>query len=172
MKRLLLLRHAKSRWDEPRLDDFDRPLAPRGIAAAPRVAREMHRLGLLPDLVLCSTATRAVETWHLVARELPGERPVERLRDLYMASPAALLKRFRQAPDEADCLLAVGHNPGLEALALRLATPGSDREALARLRQKFPTAALTVFEVAAGSWADLGDGTARLTAFIRPRELE
>lgn len=170
MPELLLLRHAKSGWDDPSLGDFERPLAPRGRRAAPVMARYMRERCLLPDLVLCSTAARACETWELVQPELGVDPPVRLLQALYLAGPARLLAVLtRVAPDTGRVLL-IGHNPGLESLAARLARSGRPED-LRALEEKFPTAALAriAFD---GPWADLAESGGTLAGFVQPRDLE
>lgn len=170
MKRLLLLRHAKSTWDDPSLDDFERPLAPRGRRAAPQMAAVLVERGWAPDAALVSPAARTRETWALVAAALPAPPEPVFPRALYLASAAVLLDALRHAPAAADSLLLLGHNPGLERLAALLAGPGSDPDALGALRAKFPTAGLAVLETE-GGWASLEEGGARLAAFLTPRGL-
>ena len=169
-KTLLLLRHAKSSWDEPGLADFDRPLARRGREAAPRIGREMAKRSWLPDRALVSTARRTRQTWELAAAELPGEVPVSFEDSIYEAPAARILAAIRETPETAATLVVVGHNPGLEDLAVLLASPDSDREALARIGKKFPTAGLARFPFD-GEWTGIGRGGARLTEFMTPREL-
>ncbi len=169
MRELLLLRHAKSSWDDATLDDADRPLAARGRKAAPVMARAMSRHGWVPELALVSPALRTRQTWALVAAELP--RPVEtRLApEIYEAEPESILDAIRSVPPAIRRLVVVGHNPGLEHLAESLAGPDSDAGALARLRTKFPTSALARFEIGA-DWSALTPGAARLVGFFTPRE--
>lgn len=169
MKRLLLLRHAKSAWDDPSQGDFDRPLAPRGRKAAPQMAAALVARGWAPEAALVSPAARTRETWALVAGVLPEAPEPAFPQALYLASAAVLLDALRRAP-AADSLLLLGHNPGLERLAALLAGPGSDPAALAALRAKFPTAGLAVLETD-DDWAFLVEGGARLVAFLTPREL-
>jgi len=169
MRTLYLLRHAKSSWASPLLDDFERPLNKRGREAAPQVGRLLRRRGLLPDLVLCSAARRAMETWELAGHAIGRNLPVKVYRGLYLASAAKILDIIRRASDETGSLLVVGHNPGMERCALQLAGPGSDPEALADLQAKYPTAAVSVLEVDAERWRDLDFGAARLTGFLKPR---
>lgn len=166
MKTLCLLRHAKSSWDDPALDDFDRPLAERGLKAAPRIGRLMAKRGWQPDLALVSPAARARETWRLVSAELPA--PVETRFEpaIYMAATDDIMALLRALPDVASSVILVGHNPGLEQSAVLLAGPDSDPEALARMAEKFPTAALARFDVTA-----IEPGGATLTAFVRPGDL-
>lgn len=171
MKQLLLLRHAKSSWDDPALADFDRPLAPRGLKAAPRMGRELAKRDWLPNLALVSPALRTRETWRLVSAELPARVPVEFAEGLFEATAGDILAEVQQAMASAGCLLVLGHNPGLEDLARRLAGPRSDAGTLRKLEEKFPTGALARFVVDDG-WADLAFGTARLTHCIRPKDLD
>lgn len=169
MPELLLLRHAKSSWDDPALDDFDRPLGPRGRRAAPVMGRHLRERGLVPDRVLCSAAARARETWARAAPELGTEPPVTYLRTLYLASPARLLSVLARVAPGTGRVLLVGHNPGLEGLAQRLARSG-DAESLDRLSEKFPTAALARITFA-GPWADLARSGGTLVGFVRPKDL-
>jgi len=167
MKTLILLRHAKSDWSEPGLADHDRPLAPRGREAAPRMGAWLKAHGPMPELVLCSTATRARETLAL-ALEALGAAPETRFdRGLYLVGAPGVLSRLRRAPDEAATVMVVGHNPDLEQLARRLARTG-DAAALARLEEKYPTAGLAVIELPVERWAEAG-GSGRLLAFETPK---
>lgn len=170
-KTILLLRHAKSSWSSPGLQDFDRPLNQRGREAAPRMGRYMKEQGLVPDVVLCSAACRALQTWELVAESLDADCQVKQLRGLYLASAKQLLDALRRTPDLADSVLLIGHNPGMERLASALSGSGSDPEALARLGEKFPTSALTELRFEAESWRDLAEGSGKLIRFVIPREL-
>jgi phosphohistidine phosphatase len=171
MRTLLLLRHAKSSWDDPGLEDFDRPLAPRGEKAAPLMAAYLTNAGPRPDLVLCSPAVRARQTWSLVARSLGDAIDVKELRGLYLGAPSRLLEAVHRAPDQATCVMLVGHNPGMEHLAMALAGPASKPKAMAKLHAKFPTAALAEIEFDAAAWRDIGAGAGRLTRFVRPKDL-
>ena len=129
MRRLLLLRHAKSSWDAPELADLDRPLAPRGRRTAPLVAQLMVKRGWVPDLALCSQAERVRETWQLMAPLLGEEIPARTLRAIYPGAPSRLLMTLRRAPDEARTLLLIGHNPGLGSLAASLCGSGAKKGA-------------------------------------------
>ncbi|EHK57070.1 SixA phosphatase family protein [Allomesorhizobium alhagi] len=170
MKRLLLLRHAKSSWDDPALADFDRPLAPRGRKAAPLMGRELAARDWLPQLALVSPAARSRETWELVAAALPGSVSADFPDLLYDATPEDVLSEIRRTPKAIKTLLVLGHNPGLEDLAKRLAGANSEKKALQQLREKFPTAALARFDFD-GKWEKLRFGDARLTHCLRPRDL-
>ena len=168
LKQLLILRHAKSSWDDPALADFDRPLAPRGLKTAPLMGRELARRGWLPDLALVSPTLRTRDTWRLVAQELPKHVQAEFAEELYEAAPATILARVRQA--KATNLLVIGHNPGLQQFGLRLAGAGSDESVFKKIEAKFPTAALARFTLDE-DWVDLDFRGARLTPCIRPKDL-
>jgi phosphohistidine phosphatase len=168
MKRLYLLRHAKSSWKDTSLPDHDRPLAGRGRRAAEAIARHLREQDLEPQLVLCSTARRARETLERIQPAL-GTATVELEPDLYAASADALLQRLRRVPDPVASVMLIGHNPGLQDLALDLArSPGTVTE----LATKFPTAALATLEVPVSNWHELDHETAEIVAFVRPRDLE
>ncbi len=161
-KRLILLRHAKSSWDDPAVADHDRPLAPRGRRAAKRMGRYVRSEDLEVSLVLCSSARRARETLDLVA---PGGG-TEIDPELYGAPAAALLERLRRLPDEAQTVMLVGHNPAIQDLLVSLvAEPGE------LAVQKFPTGALAMLTVH-GPWRSLQPGRAELEALVTPRELD
>jgi phosphohistidine phosphatase len=168
MKTLILMRHAKSAWDDPRQKDIDRPLNGRGRKAAPRMGAWLAGEGYRPDVVLCSAARRARETLDLVKESLPAGVTVEHLRALYMVAPREMLAEIGKAP--ASTLMLVGHNPGLGSLASLLAGSG-DAKALGNLHGKFPTASIAVLGFNVGRWSDLAPGSGRLLAFQRPRDL-
>jgi phosphohistidine phosphatase len=161
VKHLLLLRHAKSSWDDPALDDHDRPLAPRGRKAATLIGARLRSDQTSVDLVLSSTALRARETVDLVAP--PGTVEID--DRLYGASADELLQRIRQVPDEVESVMLVGHNPAIHDLAAELVA-GADEQALG----KFPTGALATLSFT-GPWRSLAPGHARLVTFVKPREL-
>lgn len=169
-RRLILLRHAKSAW--PDVPDHDRPLAPRGRRDAPVAGRWLRDEGYLPGQVVCSTAQRATQTWELVRHEL-GTSPPERYEpDVYIADAAGLLRLAQAEPAPTGTLLLIGHNPAMHELALLLARPdGGAGGPYERLHRKFPTAAIAVL-LAVGTWSELAPGTAVLTAFVTPRDLQ
>lgn len=167
MKRLYLLRHAKSSWDDPVVADHDRPLAKRGRRAGAAIARHIEEHGIEPALVLCSTARRARETLELVAPALGGA-PVAFEDELYAASAAELLERLRRVPDDVASVLMIGHNPGMQQLMLRLARPHPE---LAAVAEKFPTAALATLTFAGDRWSRLDSETSELVGVVRPRDL-
>ena len=170
MLELLLLRHAKSRWDEPGVDDHDRDLAPRGLKAAQRMGELLAAEDLLPDLVLCSTARRAMHTWQLVATAAGAAPPVRFDSRLYLAAPATMIAVARESGGTAGRLMLVGHDPGMHQLAVALAARG-DPSQRRHLAGKYPTGALARFEIQAERWADFHGEPTALLGFWRPRDL-
>ncbi len=167
---LLLLRHAKSAWDDPALGDRERPLNRRGRRAADLIGDYLRQNSLQPDRALLSPAARTRETWKRLRKRWSQPLPeAEELDGLYLAPPSSILAAIRQAPADSARLLLVGHNPGLERLARRLAGDGSDPVALAALQAKFPTAGLAWLQFDAADWSDIGEG--RLLRFVTPRDL-
>jgi phosphohistidine phosphatase len=164
MKRLYLLRHAKSSWDQPGLADRDRPLAPRGRRASKVMAKHLREERVAPELVLCSPAQRTRETLERIGIDNSRVR-VE--ADLYGASAGDLLAVLNRVGDDVDSVMLIAHNPGVQDLAIQLAGPGPE---IAQVRQKYPTAALATLELD-GTWAELSPGSAELVAFVRPKEL-
>src|SRR5690348_8323213 len=167
---LYLLRHAKSSWAQPRLDDHERPLNSRGQRAAVLMAEHIASLPVRPALILCSSALRTRETLATLLDALGNGKhhpKVEIERELYLASPEALLLRLREAPEDCAALLLIGHNPGMHQLACALAGSGA---LVAKLGRKFPTAALATFRVR-GPWVELGRGSAQLADYATPGEL-
>jgi phosphohistidine phosphatase len=167
-KTLLLLRHAKSSWDDPNLVDHDRPLAPRGKRASGLIAAYLRRHQIAPGLVLCSSSVRTRETLERISFGFAGEVEVEIEEDLYAASAGDLLARLREGSGDVDSLMVIGHAPAIPELARRLAGRGADVE---RLQGKFPTAALATLSFE-GSWQGLAPGAAELVDLVKPRELE
>jgi len=173
MKRLLLLRHAKSSQDGAS-DDKDRALNARGLRDAPAMGAQLHKQLWQPDLVLCSAARRTRETWARVAPELDASPRVEFEDALYLASAKRILAFVREAGDDAKTLLIVGHNPGIEETAALLARkPDNDAERalLEKLSAKFPTCALAVLDFDTAHWHDVAAHSGTLVAFVRPKDL-
>lgn len=175
MKKLLLLRHAKS--DRPAgLEDFQRPINARGRKAAPKMAEAMRERGFVPDAVLVSPAQRTRETWQLVAPQLGLDAGDAQFIDkLYLASAKQIFDLLRQLEPVVKCPLFIGHNPGIEDIAARLASEEQSPQgsaALAQLRRKYPTCALTVIDFAIDKWSDLQLGTGAMVDFLSPASLE
>lgn len=176
MLTLSLFRHAKSSWDDPNLEDYDRPLAERGLEAAPRMGAYLAREGVRPDLVISSSSRRTRQT---IALALPAfgdnQPPVAYEDELYLASASTLLNRVARAdarPNErgARHIMLVGHDPGFHSLALLLAETGK-KEDVAALARKFPTGAVAVLDFDCATWAGVRDGGGRLRQFMTPRML-
>lgn len=167
-KVLYLLRHAKSSWDDPELEDIERPLAPRGRKAARALAVHMDDEGITPGLVLCSPARRTRDTIDLVRSGLPPGTKVRIEERLYGAGPTDVLKILRRLSDSLPSVMVVGHNPTMQELALALATSGSGLE---RLSSSFPTGGLAKLSLPVDRWHDVGAGTASLASFVVPKDL-
>ena len=167
MKTLFLLRHAKSDWPAG-ARDFDRPLNARGKAAALAMGEELRRLGLAADHILASPAARVEETLAMVADGYGGRMAVNFHEDLYLASPETLLAFIRETENEHDRVLVIGHNPGLQQLALQLGATGPTHDAITA---KYPTGALAEIELPIERWAE-AEEPGRIVRFLRPRDLK
>lgn len=171
MRKLFLLRHAKSSWDDPSSEDFDRPLNGRGRKDAKRMGRYMAEQGFRPGIALVSAAARTVATWELIEPHLEGV-PVAIEEELYEAGKSRLLDRLRRMDEHMDSVLLVGHNPGIGRLAEVLVDHHGDPALLAELAAKFPTGALAEIGLDIGHWGELEAGRGRLLSFVRPKDLE
>jgi phosphohistidine phosphatase len=165
---LYLLRHAKSSWSDPTLPHRERPLAARGRRGAKRIA-EHPRLGIAPELILCSTSRRTRETLALIRPALADTATVRLEAELYAASAGTLLERLHGVPEDVASVMLIGHNPGLQDLALLLASAGTGLE---RLEAKFPTAALATLALPTATWSRLARADALLDAYAGPKELD
>lgn len=162
MKTLLLLRHAKSSWKHPELADHDRPLNKRGKRTAPHMGALLQDEGLIPDLILCSSAVRAHTTALLVAKACAYAGEIKQTRQLYLAEPEDYVEVVCQVPEKHARVLVVGHNPGLEALI----------EALTGEAMAMPTAALAQVELSLKRWSDLDTDTdCKLVNVWSPKDL-
>ena len=169
MRRLLLLRHAKSDWPDG-YDDAMRPLAERGRRDAPEMGKAILRAGLVPDLALVSAAVRTRQTWDLVAPQLGRAVSMREEPSLYGASEKTLLDFARDAPDDVETLLLCAHNPGLERLARSFAKSG-DADAIRRVEKKYPTCGLAVIELAVNRWKETSPPAGRLELFLTPASI-
>ena len=165
---LYLLRHAKSSWDDVSIDDHDRPLAPRGRRAAARIAEYATKTGIRPNLILCSSATRARQTLERILPSLGEDAEIHFERSLYGATEDRLLERLHGIADVVASVMVIGHNPGVQELALLLAREGALR---ARLEGKFPTGALATLAFRRIGWENLDRGSGELVDFVSPRRL-
>jgi phosphohistidine phosphatase len=170
MSRLYLLRHAKAGWAEPGMRDFDRPLTERGRRDAAAMGMAMRASGLVPDLVLCSGARRARETWECVAGTIgPVPAPPAFTDSLYSCTASGYLSIVRKTADGLSSLLVIGHNPMIEDVATACAAEGDDAE-LAALASGFPTSALAVLQFPR-QLAEAAPGAGSLTTFLTPAML-
>jgi phosphohistidine phosphatase len=172
MRRLMLLRHAKSDWSHATADR-NRPLNDRGRAVAPQMGAYLAHHALVPDRVVVSPARRAQETWDLAAKPLGKAASLAPALDdrIYEASAESLITILREQPETCHLLLLVGHNPGLQELALQLVATG-DAEARRRLADKYPTAGLTVIDFAVDDWSVVHPRSGRLDRFVVPKMLD
>jgi len=162
-RRLILTRHAKSSWDDPAQDDHDRPLNARGRRAARALGDWLASRGYEPEEVLCSTAVRARETWSgIAAAPLEVLAQVRELPELYLAAPDQMLGVLRSAT--GDCVMMVGHNPGIAEFAAMLpAWPPQTIEF-----RRYPTAATLVLDFEAASWRDIAPSKGSVLDFFVP----
>lgn len=174
MKRLLLLRHAKTEPGGAGVDDHERALMARGREDAPKLGRHIRAKDYAPELIFSSTSRRTVETVELVTDALPGVARIDYLEALYLAEPEVLLSVVRLAPDKIKTIMIVGHNPGMEQLATALArepVKRREKDRFDQIEEKFPTAALAVLDFEVARWRDIGPGEGALKDFVRPRDL-
>lgn len=162
MKTLLLMRHAKSSWKDDALPDHDRPLNKRGKRDAPRMGKLLREQDLIPDLILCSTSVRATSTAQAVLDECGGGAEIQRHPEIYDGDEADILEILCCLPEEAQTVLLVGHNPGLEVLV----------EMLSAENAAMPTSAIAQIELDLQRWQDLNEVTpGRMKGYWSPREL-
>ncbi len=172
MKTLLFLRHAKSSWSTPDLDDHERPLNGRGRNASAAMGRYVEENGLLPDLILCSTAKRAQETLKRASAGWPSVPPIRVEGALYnFSSGAGYLDQINSTDDGIQSLMLVGHNPTTEFLVSELMGQ-ADPDLAEKLARKYPTAALAVLQFPTDTWREVKAGGGHLVSFTLPRELE
>ena len=164
MKKLLILRHAKSSWKEPSLSDFQRPLNKRGTEAAPRMGEWIAQNNLVPDTIVCSTAVRAQETMALVIEGGPLDSACISTEELYLAPPQVYLENLAQLPEAQTSAMVIGHNPGIEELVYQLC--GEYRV--------MPTCALAVIDLQIAQWDELFSASVsgELSRYILVRDLE
>jgi len=175
MRRLMLLRHAKTENDAPSGRDQDRRLDDRGRSDAAEIGGWIARHPPFPDSVLVSPAIRAHQTWEIAwaaMKDLVPQPHLELLPELYGADPSQLLQTIHAASaTDSQRLMVVGHNPGMHELALALAGSGDDagRRALA---DNLPTSGLAIFDFAVDDWADVAFRRGRLVLFVSPKVLK
>jgi phosphohistidine phosphatase len=164
---LLLVRHAKSAWDDASLADHDRPLAPRGRRALPQLHDHLMYAQHRPELVMCSSACRTMETLDGIRAAIPQQARVELDTEFYVADADALSARIREVDNSIACTMVIGHNPTIQDVALRL-TGSGDPDLRAQIALKVPTGAVVTLSFD-GAWADLSAESARIDDFFVPR---
>jgi phosphohistidine phosphatase len=168
MKKLVLMRHAKSSWDDPDLEDHERPLTARGRKAATQIAKYLEDSRLAPTIVLCTTAARARETLELIRPALGDSATVKIEPKLYGAGSKELLARIRRVSQAAPSALVIGHNPAIQDLVLELVP---DAPLADQIRRKFPTAAVATLHIRVGEWRNVAPAKASLVEFVTPKGL-
>ena len=170
MKTVTLFRHAKSgEKDNPRIDDFDRPLSDRGLKSAPKMGAAMRDHHLRPDLILCSPSVRTRQTLTLASAEAWDDPPKTRFDErLYEASAQTILDVLKEVRAGVHHVMIVGHNPGMQDLAVMLAVDGRERQ---HLKDKLPTAAVVTLEFDEKRWKDLQPATGHVALYITPNTL-
>ena len=170
MKKLILLRHAKSSWDDPSLDDHDRPLNKRGRTAAQVIGNWLRYRDHNPDFILCSSALRTRQTVDRM-RAADSSVPEPRIEpELYHAAPDAIVAVLAELPADCRTAMIVGHQPGLGSLA-RMLADGTENRRCRRAYEHFPTAAAAVLEADINSWREVAFRSMRFIDFAKPREL-
>jgi phosphohistidine phosphatase len=176
MRRLMLLRHAKTENEAPSGRDQDRRLDDRGRKDAAEIGSFIARHPPFPDDVLVSPAVRAHQTWEVAWAAMKDSVPaprVELLPELYGADPAQMLQTIRDASvSDPKQLMVIGHNPGMHELALALTDSGGDTAGRRALSDNLPTSGLAIFDFAIGDWADVAFRRGRLTLFVSPKLLK
>jgi len=160
MKRLYVLRHAKSSWDDAGLSDFDRPLNKRGLETAPFMGRTMLEKDYIPDIVVASPAARAASTANLAAKAASFSKSLSFDERIYEASPHTLVEIITVIDDLRSSAMLVGHNPGMEGVV----------NFLTGRVEPMPTASLAVLELDIDRWQDIDAGSARKAEILRPKE--
>ena len=171
MRRLLIMRHAKSSWSDPDLEDSMRPLNERGRENAKAMAKLLLQWQTIPELVITSHARRCQETWdRMKAIVGASEAPVFVEDDLYSSGPDAMLRALKEAPDNAKTVLMIGHQPVMSSFA-RMLSNGTTKSGCARAFKRYPTGAIGLFEPKSDSWSGVSFGQNTFSRFACPREL-
>lgn len=162
MKKLVIIRHAKSDWEDTNLDDYDRPLNQRGLNDAPFMGKFLHKKGLKPDIIMSSPALRAITTAELISKEVKYEKVIYPNQYIYEAYVNALQEIVSFIHDDNDTVFLVGHNPGVSALAYML----SD------LKESVPTCSVVEIDFDSDSWMDVSKENSTLISYESPKTLK
>lgn len=164
-KTILIMRHAKSSWDDSSLRDFERPLNKRGRRDAPAMGQYLTDLGLIPEVIVCSPAERARETIHLLAEATNADRDIVHYDEaLYYEGADAYLDAIRKAPEDAEIVLVAGHNPTIEQVVSRLAGGNT--------RRKITTANIACFYTSASAWEDVSELNTTFKWLTGPKDIQ
>ena len=155
----------------PLSDDASRSLSPRGRQDLLRLGRWLRRENIVPQRILCSTATRTRESWQELSEAFENPPAPDLQEALYGASPLTLLRAVQAAPGDIRCLLMIAHNPEVGALARALAGPASDPVELEPMRRGFAPGDLAILSLAIQSWAEAEPAGGRLLRFVSARQL-
>ena len=169
MKTIFLLRHAKSSWDNTKLEDFDRPLATRGIKSCKKIGKFFKKKKLVPDIVYCSTAVRAKQTWDLINRIVEKKKNIIYEDQLYMANSSIFMNFVKKTNDNFKTLMIVSHNPGIESFCLELSK--ENNEYINDIKTKYPTGSLAILKVNLKKWSEIRYESGIIYEFIKPRKL-
>lgn len=162
MKKLFIIRHAKSDWDNPQLDDYDRPLNKRGKTNAPFMGKLLAEKGIQPDLIIASPSLRTMTTAELIAKEVGYIKAITPNQYIYEAYVSALQEIVQYIYDDNDTVFLVGHNPGVSALAYMLCD----------LKESVPTCAIIEIEFDCNSWMDVSKANSKLISYEYPKKYE
>ncbi len=171
MKKLFILRHAKSAYSDNVSNDKDRPLNETGKNACKSIANYMKDKVIIPDLILCSDAVRTTQTIENILQNLDEELKVEYTSRLYLATPGEIFKEIAKIDDDIDKIMVVCHNPGAHQVSALL-TVGGNMDAIDVLKVKFPTAAMASFTMNIDNWEEIGPACGYLDDFVTPKMLE
>lgn len=163
MKKILFMRHAKSDWNDPALTDKERPLNLRGQKAAAFMGNYFKQQGVMPNLIMVSTAVRTAETYNILAENMQYNGKVQWDDHLYLAPMQIISKTIRNASNDVDFLMIIGHNPGMESMV-----EWTNKE---MIYAQMPTATAALFELNIDSWSDFSSRIGKLIWLVRPKEL-
>lgn len=170
MRRLMLLRHAKTEIEAPSGRDVDRRLDARGMADADQIGKWLAQQIDRPRRALVSTAMRAMQTWNGVAAALPQMPDMVEIESLYGATPTELMRAIHDHGSDATPLMVVAHNPGLHELAIGM-TGSGDAAALRALNDNLATAALVTLDFDTATWREAGFRRGHLVGLVSPKTL-
>lgn len=170
MRKVIFLRHAKSSWPAPGVDDFDRPLNERGVSNAKLIAKWMTDNAIVPDHILCSSALRTSQTLEIVCQTADFAASITKDDEIYLASSTVIARKLSQLVDDVETALLIGHNPGIHDTVLDLLTP-AERSSSGSLRATFQTAACAVLDLPIDHWSALSWDIGVLTAYMFPKAL-